>query len=251
MSALAGKTAMITGAANGIGRGCALHLAEHGATIVAIDLDEAGLHGLLTEIGEPGQRAISVAGDCRHDAAAEEAFERAEAAFGAVDILINNVGQSARERAGPFVDSDSETWAFVLDISLFTTLRFSRLAAPAMKERGWGRIINMSSDAALVGDAGLADYAAAKSGVLSFTRSLARELAPHGVTVNAICPGAIRTRALEQLDQDVVRSVERSIPMGRIGEVEDVAALAGFLAGEGGRYVTGQAIAVDGGRWMA
>ena len=172
-------------------------------------------------------------GDCREDEVLERAFAAAQARLGDIDILVNNVGQSARGRAGEFVESDPATWSFVLDVSLVTSMRFARRAAPAMRERGWGRIINMSSDAALVGDAGLADYAAAKSGLLGFTRVLARELAPHGVTVNAVCPGAIRTRATEEMAPDVMARVVRGIPMGRMGEPEDVARLVAFLAGEG------------------
>ena len=250
MNHLAGKTALVTGAANGIGRACAVRLAKHGSDVVAVDLDRQGLQALQASIETLGRRAIAIAGDCRDKVFVARVFEQAADARLHIDILVNNVGQSAREKAGPFIESDAETWAFVLDVSLMTALRFSRCAAPGMKERGWGRIINMSSDAALVGDAGLADYAAAKAALLGFTRSLAREVAPHGVTVNAVCPGAIKTRAHDRLSPDVLDEVIRGIPMGRIGEPEDVAGLVAFLAGEDGRYITGQTIAIDGGRWM-
>ena len=250
MTSLAGKIAMVTGAANGIGRKCACLLADEGADLVLIDLEDEALEALAAELDRQDCNAVAIAGDCREDDALERAFEAAQARLGAVDILVNNVGQSARERAGEFVGSDPATWKFVLEVSLMTSMRFARRAAPAMRERGWGRIINMSSDAALAGDAGLADYAAAKSGLLGFTRSLARELAPHGVTVNAVCPGAIRTRATEQMAPDIMARVVRGIPAGRMGEPEDVARLVAFLAGEGGRYITGQTLLVDGGRWM-
>ena len=250
MTSLAGKIAMVTGAANGIGKSCACLLADDGADLVLIDLDRESLDVLAAALDRQDCNALTIPGDCREDAILEQAFEAAESRLGAVDILVNNVGQSARAGAGEFVESRPETWKFVLDVSLMTAMRFARRAAPAMRERGWGRVINMSSDAALAGDAGLADYAAAKSGLLGLTRALARELAPHGVTVNAVCPGAIRTRATEEMAPDVMARVVRGIPMGRMGEPEDVARLVTFLAGEGGRYITGQTLLVDGGRWM-
>ena len=247
---LKGRIAAVTGAANGIGRAGARHLAHLGADIAAIDLDGAGLDALVREIGETGRRVLTVSGDCRDEGTLADFVADAGARFGGIDILINNVGQSARERAGDFLDSEEETWRFVVDVSLFSALRATRLIAPGMKARGWGRVINVSSDAALVGDAGLADYAAAKSGLIGFTRALARELAPHRVTVNAVCFGTVRTRAHDRLAPDVLESVKRRVPMGYIAEAENATRIIGFLAGPGGDYVTGQSIAVNGGRWF-
>ncbi|TPQ47628.1 short-chain dehydrogenase, partial [Prosthecomicrobium hirschii] len=167
-----------------------------------------------------------------------------------VDILFNNVGQSGRERAAPFHESDEAVWRFVLEVSLFTTLRMARLVVPGMRARGSGRIVNMSSDAALVGDAGLADYAAAKMGIVGFTRSLARENAAFGITVNAVAPGAIRTRAHDRLTPAVLDRIKAGTPAGFIAEPEDVAGCVAFLASDDARYITGQTLAIDGGRWM-
>ncbi len=250
MNASSGRTALVTGAAHGIGRAIALALADEGHRIAVVDKDAAALHELAASLEAQGVRHRAEIGDCLDGAFVEEACARIESDLAPVDVLVNNVGQSARERAGPFLESRPETWTYVVEISLMSTLRLTRRIAPGMKRRGWGRVINVSSDAALVGDAGLADYAAAKAGLLGFTKSLARELAESGVTVNAVCPGAIRTRALASLPADVAERVRDGIPMKRLGEPEDVAALAAFLAGEGSGYVTGQTFLVDGGRWM-
>jgi acetoacetyl-CoA reductase/3-oxoacyl-[acyl-carrier protein] reductase len=237
---LSGKTAVVTGAAHGIGRATALRLAAEGARVAAIDIEADSIVDLAAK-----GIAIEI-GDCTDPATAQRFIEH----LGPVDILFNNVGQSARERASAFHVSEEATWRFVLEVSLLTTMRFSRLVAPGMRERRSGRIVNMSSDAAFAGDAGIADYAAAKMGVIGFTRSLARELAPFGVTVNAVCPGAIKTRAHDRLSPEIVERIREATPAGYVGTPEDVAAVVAFLAGDESRFVTGQSILIDGGRWM-
>jgi NAD(P)-dependent dehydrogenase (short-subunit alcohol dehydrogenase family) len=243
----AGKFVMITGAGSGIGAACAARFLSEGALVAVIDREEASLAELASS--PSAGRIQAVAGDCT-DASVVGAFHKtATERFGPVDILVNNVGQSARERASEFHQSAEDVWRFVLEVSLLATMRLSRLVAPAMRERG-GRILNMSSDAAFAGDAGLVDYATAKMGIIGFTRSLARELAPFGVTVNAVAPGAIRTRAHDRVPAAVIDRIRRQTPAGFVGEPSDVAAAICFLASDEARFITGQTLLIDGGRWM-
>jgi NAD(P)-dependent dehydrogenase (short-subunit alcohol dehydrogenase family) len=247
MQRFKGKVVMVTGAANGIGAACARRFAEEGASVALIDREAAGLE----QIADTANRSrIHVeAGDCTLADTLSGFYRRATEKLGPVDVLFNNVGQSVRERSAEFHVSQEEVWRFVLEVSLLTTMRLSRLVAPAMRERG-GRIVNMSSDAALAGDAGLADYAAAKMGVIGFTRALARELAPYGVTVNAVAPGAIATRAHDTVPAEMIERIRKATPAGFVGQPEDVAAAVAFLASDEARFITGQTLLIDGGRWM-
>lgn len=242
-----GKVVAITGAAHGIGAATARRFLAEGACLAVIDREAEGFADSLANV--PVERLLAMAGDCTDAAVLGHFHERTVAAFGPVDILFNNVGQSGRERAAEFHESQEEVWRFVLEVSLLTTMRMSRLVAPSMRERG-GRIINMASNAALSGEVGLADYAAAKMGVIGFTRSLARELAAHRVTVNAVAPGAIRTRAHDRLPPAVIDKIKAAAPAGYVAEPEDVAGCVAFLASDDARYVTGQTLLIDGGRWM-
>jgi NAD(P)-dependent dehydrogenase (short-subunit alcohol dehydrogenase family) len=238
---------LVTGGANGIGAACARRFLDEGAQIAVIDLEQDALNETFADAAK--SRLLAIAGDCTNNSALEAFYHAATSRFGPVDVLVNNVGQSARERAGPFHLSQEEVWRFVLETSLITTMRLSRLVVPTMRERG-GAIVNISSDAALAGDEGLVDYAAAKMGVIGFTRALARETAPHRMTVNAVAPGAIRTRAHDRLPQAAVNRIKQDTPAGFVGEPADVAAAVCFLASSDARYITGQTLLIDGGRWM-
>lgn len=244
MRRFAGRHVLITAGAGGIGAATARRFADEGARVSVLDLHAA-------EAPEDAEgRWLSLALDCTDRAALEGAVAEAEGTFGPVDILFNNLGQSGRERASLFCESDEEVWRLVTEISLMSTLRASRLIAPGMKARGRGRIVNMSSDAALSGDLRLADYASAKMGVIGFTRALAIELAPHGVTVNAVCPGAIATEAHKRIPRETLDALVTATPAGFIAPPEDVAGLVAYLASDEARFITGQTIAINGGRNM-
>jgi NAD(P)-dependent dehydrogenase (short-subunit alcohol dehydrogenase family) len=247
---LSGRIAVVTGAANGIGRASALRLAREGADVVLVDREGDTLQEATHAVETAGRQALSITADWTDPDAVRDALTAARRRFGHIDILFNNVGQSARERASEFHVSVEETWRFVIEVSLLTTMRATRLVVEEMRARRSGHIVNMSTESAFYGDVGFVDYAAAKMGVVGFTRSLARELAPFHVNVNAVCPGAIRTRAHDRLPREVIDRVRNSVPMGYVAEPEDVAGVVAFLASDDARYITGQSILIDGGRWM-
>jgi NAD(P)-dependent dehydrogenase (short-subunit alcohol dehydrogenase family) len=247
---LSGRIALVSGAANGIGRASALRLALEGADLVLVDREGHALAEAARAVETAGGQALAITADWTDAAAVEAAVTAARRRFGRIDILFNNVGQSARERASLFHESAEATWRFVLEVSLLTAMRAARLVVEEMRARRSGRIVNMSTESAFYGDVGLVDYAAAKMGVVGFTRALARELAPFQVNVNAVCPGAIRTRAHDRLPRETIDKVRNSVPMGYVAEPEDVAGVVAFLASDDARYITGQSILIDGGRWM-
>lgn len=240
-----GRVAVVTGAGHGIGRAIAMRFAELGYRLALTDLDEAALQATAAACG-----AIAMPLDSTDRRAVENTFAAIEREAGSVDVLVNNVGQSARQRSAEFFESDPEVWRFVIDVNLRSAMAASRQVVPGMRARGFGRIINLSSNSALAGDMQVADYAAAKMAIVGFTRSLARELAPHGVTVNALCPGVIKTRAFENMPQSFFDAVIDRIPMKTLGEPEDIAKAAAFLASDDARYMTGQSLVIDGGRCM-
>jgi NAD(P)-dependent dehydrogenase (short-subunit alcohol dehydrogenase family) len=250
MRRLEGKNAVVTGAANGIGRASALRFASEGANLAILDLEADGLEQVAEEARAKGARVQSLAGDCTDEAFITGSFEKIYHEFEFVDVLMNNVGQSARERASEFYKSTPEVWHFVLNVSLFSTLLASRQVVPSMRAAGRGKIVNVASNAGLAGEVGISEYAAAKMGVIGFTRSLARELAPFKVNVNAVCPGVTKTRVIGRISEEFLEKIRASIPLGFFAEPEDIAAAAAFLASDDARYMTGQSVVVDGGRWM-
>jgi acetoacetyl-CoA reductase/3-oxoacyl-[acyl-carrier protein] reductase len=250
MRRLDGRLAVVSGAAAGIGRAIVQRCAAEGARLALLDRDAAPLDALAAELRSAGASVLTLAVDCTVEAAVVDAFARIGREAGPVAILVNNVGQSARERARAFHESRSDVWRFVIDVSLMSTLIATRQVVGAMRAAGSGRIVNIASTAGLSGELKVADYAAAKMGVIGFTRALAQELAPCGVTVNAVCPGPTRTAAIDQLGPAIAATITARIPMGRMAEPADIAAAVAFLASDDARHMTGQSLVVDGGHWM-
>ena len=247
---LSGRIAVVTGAANGIGRASALRLAREGADLAVVDREGEALHAVeraIEGLGRAGAGHHRGLDRCR---GRPRCVRRDQAPIRAHRHPLQQC-RPERPGAGQRVPlSEEATWRFVIEVSLLTTMRASRLAVEEMRARKSGRIVNMSTESAFYGDVGFVDYAAAKMGVVGFTRSLARELAPYRINVNAVCPGAIRTRAHDRLPVEVIDRVRTSVPMGYVAEPEDVAGVVAFLASDDARYITGQSILIDGGRWM-
>ena len=185
-SSINGKCALVTGGANGIGRASALRLAQEGANIGLLDLEEDALAEVVTEIEALGQAAVAIPTDCTSAEAIAEAFSKIREQIGPIDILINNVGQSARNKMTDFVTSDLSTLDFILDINLKSAILCSRQAMDDMVPRAYGKIVNLTSESAVNGSPRCWDYGSAKAGVIGFTRTLAQEVAAKGITVNAI-----------------------------------------------------------------
>ncbi len=195
-----------------------------------------------------GVRAVPVAADMTVQDQVAAAFDQARRDLGPIDILVNNIGQTARENYSEFWQAKPETLQFVIGVSLMTTLMCSRQVVEQMRERRSGKIVSISSDSAFNGDIGTVDYASAKSGVLGFTRSLARELGPFKVNVNAVCPGPTNTRAMQRIPKDAYERARNAIPLGELCEPEDIANAVLFLSSEQARFITGQTLLVNGGR---
>ena len=251
MGAFANRITVVTGAAGGIGSAISTRFASEGAHVIAVDKNEEWLAILRDVMADKGLTTELLPLDCSDYDAVQKAHADIIAAHGRVDILINNCGQSARQKQTDFTDSDPAIWDFLIDTNLRTTLNWSRAVAPGMRERQSGKIVNIASESAIYGDPKLVDYAAVKGGVIGFTRGLARELAPFGINVNAVSPGVTRTRAvIDGVPQHVVDAAMAQIPRGRMCEPEDMAAVIRFLASDDAVGIVGQNIIVSGGRTM-
>jgi NAD(P)-dependent dehydrogenase (short-subunit alcohol dehydrogenase family) len=252
---LSGRAAIVTGAGSGIGRAISRRLAEAGASVVVVDVDKDAAAATVDMINGEGGRAVAEQADVREPEAATAAAQRAVDEFGRLDILVNNAGLYPRS---PVVETSPELWDRVLDVNLKGTFLFSQACARVMVGAGnGGCIISMASKQALRGGANLAHYAASKAGVALFTQSLAIELGPQNIRVNAIAPGPVATeggeRAAAQVSgsgqsPDDVREAYRSrIPLRRFSDPDDIAKVAVFLASDAASLMTGAVVVVDGG----
>jgi NAD(P)-dependent dehydrogenase (short-subunit alcohol dehydrogenase family) len=240
--------AVVTGGARGIGLGIATALAESGRDVALLDFDGAAAKEAATALeARTGRSVISVAADVTDKAQVDAAFAAIAERFGRIDILVNNAGIVRDKR---LVNMDETDWDAVIAVNLKSQFLTCKAVVPGMIERGYGRIVNISSRAWL-GGFGQANYSAAKGGVVSLTRSLAIELAKDGITVNAIAPGIVDTPLFQSFASDVQERLKKSVPVQRIGTSEDIAQAAIFFAARASSYVTGQLIYVCGGRSLS
>ncbi len=243
---LSDKVAVVTGGSRGIGLAIANRFYEHGAHVGLLDIDKPGAESAASNLSGKG-KTIGVGADVSDADQLTNAFGEVESALGPVDILVNNAGLT---RDGLLVRMKEDDWNLVLDVNLKGPFLACKFAAQKMMKRRSGRIINVASVVGIMGNAGQANYAASKAGLIGLTKTVARELASRNVQVNAIAPGFIETEMTRQLPDKVKEALMDQIPMGKLGDPEDVASAAIFLASDLASYITGQVLVVDGGMVM-
>ncbi len=248
MGLLTGKTALITGAARGIGKAIALKFAEEGANVAFTDLviDENGI-ATQEEIAAKGFKAKGYASNAADFAQTEEVVKLIKEEFGSIDILVNNAGIT---KDGLMLRMSEQQWDAVINVNLKSAFNFIHACVPVMMRQRAGSIINMSSVVGVHGNAGQANYAASKAGLIALAKSIAQEMGPRGIRANAIAPGFIDTAMTQQLSEEVRNEWCQKIPLRRGGTVDDIANTALFLASDLSAYVSGQVIQVDGGMNM-
>jgi 2-hydroxycyclohexanecarboxyl-CoA dehydrogenase len=249
---MAERTALVTGGARGIGRAIALELAADGRAVAVGDIRAELAQETAAEIESSGGRATAIELDVTDSRSIEAAVARVANELGPIEVAVNNAGW---DELKPFLETDEDFWRKVVDINYLGALRVTHAVLPGMVERGWGRVVNIASDAGRVGSSMEAVYAGAKGGVIAFTKTVAREVARSGVTANVVCPGPTKTPMLEEMaeagGEKLFDALVRAVPMRRLAEPEDIAVAVAFLASERTGYITGQTLSVSGGLTMA
>ena len=249
MSALSleGRVAIVTGGSRGIGAAIAAWLAEHGASVVVSGRDADRLQSAVKGMEGIGGRVLGLAADAAKREDADRLVDTAKQEFGRLDVVVNNAGIT---RDTLLVRMKDDDWDRVMEVNLRGAFLMTRAAAKVMMRQKGGRIINIASTAGVMGNAGQANYSAAKAGLFGFTKSVARELSHWSILVNAVAPGLIETDMSAAIPEAAREAFLTQVPLGRIGSAREVAEVVGFLAGDGASYITGQVFHVNGGLYM-
>ncbi len=242
-----GQVALVTGAGRGIGKAIAERLSSKGVRVIVADLNLQDAEETAKEISEKGVEAKAIQVDVSSSESVKKMFEDTVNTFGGVDILVNNAGIT---RDTLVLRMKEEDWDAVINVNLKSVFLCSKEAIRIMSKKRYGRIVNIASVVAFMGNPGQANYSASKAGIVGLTKTLAREYASRGITVNAVAPGFIQTAMTEKLPEKVKEEMLRSIPVGRFGTVEDVATAVAFLSSPEAGYITGHVIHVNGGMYM-